>query len=50
MISMLIAACAIWFSFWQLMSVCLDPRLDWNVSPLVLLFLFSISARRKWLA
>jgi hypothetical protein len=32
------------------MTVCLDPRLDWDVSPLALLFLTSISARRKWLA
>jgi len=49
MMLIMLAACAIFWSFWQLMSVCLDPRLDWKVSPLALLFLSSISARRRWL-
>ena len=50
MIGLLFAACAIFYSFWKLMAVILDPRLDWDVSPLALLFLSSISARRRWLA
>lgn len=49
MIDVLAAACMIFISFWRLMTVCLDPRLDWDVSPLALLFLTVIGIRRRWL-
>jgi len=50
MINLMWVACAVIVSFWRLMSICLNPRYDWDVSPLALLFLTTISARRKWLA
>lgn len=50
MILMLFAACALIFAFWQLMSVCLSHDLEWDISPLALLFLITISIRRRWLA
>jgi len=46
MISMVAAACVILLGFRKLMFVCLDPRLDWDVSPLALLFLTVITAAR----
>lgn len=48
MIVLLWVACNIIFAFWYLMAVIMNPRLDWDVSPLALLFLTTISTRR-WL-
>lgn len=47
MIEILAAACWIILTFWKLMRVCLDPRLDWAVSPLALLFMTVLDVRRK---
>lgn len=49
MIPLLWSACVIIFCFWKLMTVIMNPYLEWDVSPLALLFLSSISVRRRWL-
>lgn len=49
MIQVLAAACLIFLSFWRLMTVCLSHDLEWDVSPVALLFLTVIGIRRRWL-
>ena len=46
-LEVLAAACWIFYTFWKLMKVVLDPRLDWDVSPLALMFLTVLDVRRK---
>lgn len=49
MIPLLAAACVILYGFWKLMTVCLSRDLEWDVSPLALLFLTTISVSRRGL-
>lgn len=48
MISTLVAACVIMLAFRQLVLISMNPRLEWDVSPLLLLFFTAIVTGQTW--